>query len=209
METQNIQTPKSVYALISKVTKEIAKTGIAKSQKNQQQGYHFRGIDDVYNTLAKLISEVGLVILPRVTSREVVERMTAKGNAVFYVCVYCDFDFVSSLDGSTHTIKTYGEAMDSGDKATNKAMSAAYKYAVMQAFCIPTIGDNDADATSHEVDVDINNLYKEYIGIYKNVIAIDPTLTKFHPDNWGAEPTAALYLRAIPVLKAKLNELKK
>jgi hypothetical protein len=41
--------------------------------------------------------------------------------------------------------------MDSADKATNKAMSAAYKYAAMQAFCIPTSGDNDADATSHEV----------------------------------------------------------
>jgi hypothetical protein len=45
----------------------------------------------------------------------------------------------------------YGEAMDSGDKATNKAMSAAYKYACMQAFSIPTEGDNDADAHTHEV----------------------------------------------------------
>ena len=41
--------------------------------------------------------------------------------------------------------------MDSGDKATNKAMSAAYKYAALQTFCIPTEGDNDADATTHEV----------------------------------------------------------
>src|SRR5690606_19364534 len=44
-----------------------------------------------------------------------------------------------------------GEAMDSADKATNKAMSAAYKYAAFQTFCIPTEGDNDADATTHEV----------------------------------------------------------
>ena len=50
-----------------------------------------------------------------------------------------------------HTIRTYGEAMDSADKATNKAMSAAYKYAAIQAFCIPTEGDNDADATTHDV----------------------------------------------------------
>ena len=47
--------------------------------------------------------------------------------------------------------KVFGEAMDSGDKATNKAMSAAYKYAAFQAFCIPTEGDNDADKTTHEV----------------------------------------------------------
>jgi hypothetical protein len=55
------------------------------------------------------------------------------------------------MDGSKHVVKTCGEAMDSADKATNKAMSAAYKYALFQAFCIPTEGDNDADATTQEV----------------------------------------------------------
>jgi hypothetical protein len=49
-----------------------------------------------------------------------------------------------------HTARTFGEAMDSGDKATNKAMSAAYKYVTFQTFCIPTEGDNDADLTTHE-----------------------------------------------------------
>jgi hypothetical protein len=89
--------------------------------------------------------------LPRVTSREVVERTNAKGTALFYVTVGAEFDFVCAEDGSKHTVVTYGEAMDSGDKATNKAMSAAYKYACMQAFSIPTEGDNDADSTTHEV----------------------------------------------------------
>ena len=63
-----------------------------------------------------------------------------------YVTVDAEFDFVSALDGSKHTVRTFGEAMDSADKATNKAMSAAYKYAAFQAFAIPTEGDNDADA---------------------------------------------------------------
>jgi hypothetical protein len=70
---------------------------------------------------------------------------------LFYVTVEAEFDFVSSQDGSKHTVKTYGEAMDSGDKATNKAMSAAYKYAAFQTFCIPTEGDNDADAHTHVI----------------------------------------------------------
>ena len=60
-------------------------------------------------------------------------------------------NFVSTLDGSRHDATIYGEAMDSADKATNKAMSAAYKYAVLLTFCIPTEGDNDADAKTHEV----------------------------------------------------------
>jgi hypothetical protein len=65
--------------------------------------------------------------------------------------VEAEFDFVSAEDGSKHTVRTFGEAMDRGDKATNKAMSAAYKYAAFQAFAIPTEGDNDADASTHEV----------------------------------------------------------
>jgi hypothetical protein len=68
---------------------------------------------------------------------------------LFYVTVDVEFDFVSAEDGTKHTVKTFGEAMDSGDKATNKAMSAAYKYACFQAFSIPTESDNDADAHTH------------------------------------------------------------
>jgi hypothetical protein len=140
-----------VYQAIAAVAAKMSSVGIGKDRRNQQQGYNFRGIDDVYNALGPVMAGAGLVILPRVLSREVVERQTAKGGALFYVTVEVEFDFVAAADGSKHTVKTFGEAMDSADKATNKAMSAAYKYAAMQAFCIPTEGDNDADATTHEV----------------------------------------------------------
>lgn len=142
-----------VYLAISKVAAKLAKDGISKDRKNDQQGYKFRGIDDVYNALAPYLAEEGLCILPSVLERQVVERTNAKGTVLFYVTVRVEFSFVCAEDGSCHKVTTYGEAMDSGDKATNKAMSAAYKYAAMQAFCIPTEGDNDADATTHEVKV--------------------------------------------------------
>lgn len=138
-----------VYIAIANVMARLAKEGISKSRKNVQQGYQFRGIDDVYNTLASLLAEYKLVILPRVLHREVTERQTAKGGVLFYVVLDMEFDFVSAEDGTKHTIRTCGEAMDSADKATNKAMSAAYKYACLQTFCIPTEGDNDADYTTH------------------------------------------------------------
>jgi hypothetical protein len=140
-----------VYKAIANVSAKLAKEGIGKDRSNQAQGYKFRGIDDVYNALAPILAAEGLCILPTVTERVVVERTNAKGTALFYVTVKVDFAFVCAEDGSSHTVTTYGEAMDSGDKATNKAMSAAYKYAAMQAFCIPTEGDNDADAQTHEV----------------------------------------------------------
>jgi ERF superfamily len=136
----------NVYALIAAVSADVAKTGIEKNRKNEQQGYKFRGVDDVYNVLAPVLARHGLVILPRMLSRECVERQTQRGNALFYITVEAEFDFVSAHDGSRHTARTYGEAMDSGDKGTNKAMSAAYKYVTFQTFCIPTEGDHDADA---------------------------------------------------------------
>lgn len=141
----------SVYRAINAVQAALAKTGLAKDSRNTQQGYSFRGIDAVYNAVSPLLAEHGLCILPRVLARECVERQSNKGSALFYVTLEVEFDFVCSEDGSRHTIKTFGEAMDSADKATNKAMSAAYKYAVIQAFGIPTEGDNDADAHTHEV----------------------------------------------------------
>lgn len=139
-----------VYQAINAVQADLARDGITKVRRNQQQGYNFRGIDDVYNALAPLLAKHKLCILPRILSREVVERQTMKGNALFYVTVEAEFDFVASEDGSKHVVRTYGEAMDSADKATNKAMSAAYKYAAFQAFAIPTEGDNDADGTAHD-----------------------------------------------------------
>jgi len=140
-----------VYEKIAAVQADLAKTGIAKSRRNSGQGYDFRGIDEVYAALSPLLAAHGLCILPRMISRECVERQTAKGGALFNVTVEAEFDFVAAEDGSIHVVKTFGEAMDSADKATNKAMSAAYKYAALMAFAIPTEGDNDADAVTHEV----------------------------------------------------------
>lgn len=146
-----MSTTPHVYTAITEVMAKLTKDGISKARKNTQQGYSFRGIDDVYNALAPFLSESKLLILPRVLSRQVTERVTQKGGVLFYVVLDVEFDLVSAIDGSKHTVKVSGEAMDSGDKATNKAMSAAYKYACMEVFCIPTEGDNDADSTTHEI----------------------------------------------------------
>ncbi|MBD9984555.1 ERF family protein [Citrobacter portucalensis] len=143
---------KKVYAAISAVARDMAEVGISKDRENRQQGFSFRGIDQVYNALAPMLAKHGLVILPRITERTVTERVTQKGGVLFYVVVKAEFDFVATEDGSMHTIVTYGEAMDSGDKATNKAMSIAYKYAAFQTFCIPTEQTAiDADAEVHHI----------------------------------------------------------
>lgn len=141
----------AVYKAIAAVQGELAAKGISKDSENSFDNYKFRGIDAVYNALSPLLSKHGLCVLPRIIERDLQERVSRKGEPMFYVTVTAEFDFVSSEDGSCHTVRTYGEAMDRSDKATNKAMSAAYKYAAFMAFAIPTEGDNDADATTPEL----------------------------------------------------------
>ena len=141
-----------VYKAINAVQAALAKIGISKDGVNNQgTGYRFRGIDQVFNTLAPLLAEHGLCILPRVIKSEQTERTSSAGKLLIYSYVTMEFDLVASGDGSKHTVCTVGEAFDSGDKSMNKAMSAAYKYAAFQTFSIPTEGDNDADGSTHEV----------------------------------------------------------
>ncbi len=148
---------KNVYQLIAEVASDISAHGIAKNRRNSQgSGFNFRGIDDVQNALSPLLARHKLVILPRVIGRTCEERLSKSGGNLFYTTVEVEYDFVSAEDGSKHTIKMYGEAMDSGDKSTNKAMSAAYKYAAIQAFCIPVEGDPDHE--SHQVEAKKPNL---------------------------------------------------
>lgn len=151
-----------VYQAISNVANEIIiNGGIAKEKPVKEKGktvtygtpdYAFRSIDQVYNALSPALVKHKLIILPRMIDRQVTERISSNGKTLFYVVVSGEFDFISTDDGSKVTIKTFGEAMDSGDKATNKAMSVAYKYAAFQAFCIPTEETTqDADKETHEV----------------------------------------------------------
>ena len=140
-----------VYQAINAVQKALSGTGLSKDRMASGfgAGYAFRGIDDLYNALSPLLAEHGLVIIPRCVERHESQRMSGP-KTLYFVVVKMEFDFISSEDGTKHTACTFGEAMDSGDKATNKAMSIAYKYACFQTFAIPTEGDNDPDATIHE-----------------------------------------------------------
>ena len=150
------QTPK-VYEAIRNVMHDVGVMGISKDRKNAQQGYSFRGIDDIYNALNGILSKNNLVILPRAISRNQEERQSKSGGAMFYTSIEMEFKIVCSLDGSSDLITTFGEAMDSADKSSNKAQAAAYKYAAMMLFCIPTEGDNDADSATPIVTANANN----------------------------------------------------
>lgn len=141
----------SVFLAINRVQDELSKIGIAKGQKNQQQRYNFRGIDDVLNSLAPLLAKHKLVILPEVTAREEIERKSKAGGTLIFTTLNVTYKFISVDDGSEASISVVGQANDSADKSVNKALSAAYKYGMIQAFCIPIEGMDDSDGVTLDI----------------------------------------------------------
>ena len=137
-----------VYRAISAITAALANRGVAKDRINFDDGYAYRGIDEVALRLAPLLAEHKLCILPRVLKRTQGERIDPAGESLIHVTVRVAFDLVSVEDGSLHTIEAVGEALDHSDKASAKAMTSAYTHAVLHAFCIPVSGREDADRCS-------------------------------------------------------------
>lgn len=123
---------------------------IAKGRKNASQGYQFRGIDDMYNALNKHFAEEWVFAVGEIIDSSREERATKSGWVLTYTTLDIRYTFCAT-DGSFVQTTTRGEAMDSGDKASNKAMSTAYKYALMQIFCIPTEEEKDTEYHSPEI----------------------------------------------------------
>lgn len=122
---------------------------ISKGRKNQQQGFMFRGIDDVMNELHSLFAKHSVIILPRYELIEQQALATKSGGFMYRSKIKAVIKFVT-IDGSSVESETIGEAMDSADKGLNKAESIALKYALLQMFLIPTEEDKDPDATTPE-----------------------------------------------------------
>ena len=137
-----METP-MIYSIISEITGEIG--AITKNKRNTQQGFNYRGIDDVMNALNPLFAKHKVFCVPEVLDRTREERTTQKGGNLLYSTLTIKYTFYAT-DGSSVSAVVVGEGMDSGDKATNKAMAVAMKYAMFQVFCIPTEEMTDPDA---------------------------------------------------------------
>lgn len=137
----------NIYESITKIMEEIP--AIGKDQTNKTQGFKYRGIDDVMNTLQPLLSKNKVFIVPQILEQTREERTTNKGGNLIYSICKIKYIFYAE-DGSYIEAVTVGEGMDSGDKATNKAMATAMKYALFQVFCIPTEEMKDPDGETPE-----------------------------------------------------------
>ena len=137
-----------IYKRMISILKDVEY--IKKDKVNTGQNYKFRGIDDMYNALHELFAKHEVFICSDVLELTREERQTQKGGNLIYALLKIKFTF-HTMDGSSVESIMIGEAMDSGDKSSNKAMSTALKYALMQAFLIPTEELKDSDNNTYEV----------------------------------------------------------
>lgn len=137
-----------IYSRMVLVMRDLE--AIGKDKKNEQQGFKYRGIDDLYNAVHPILSKHGVFMTAEIVSKTREERINKHGTVLAFTCLRMRYRFVAE-DGSEVCTEAEGEGMDSGDKSSNKAMAVAHKYALLQAFCIPTQDLDDPDAQMHEV----------------------------------------------------------
>ncbi len=137
----------NIFESITAIMQEIP--AIGKEKKNQQQGFKYRGIDDVMNALQPILSKHKVFVVPEVIDQSREDRVTNKGGTLLYSMLKVRYTFYAE-DGTSVSAVVIGEGMDSGDKASNKAMAIAMKYAFFQVFCIPTEEMKDTDAETPE-----------------------------------------------------------
>lgn len=136
-----------IYEAIANVMDDIGAVG---KNKKSQQGYMFRGIDDVMNALNPALIKHKVFIVPEILEQTREERQSNKGGTLIFSICKIKYSFYT-VDGSHVECVVVGEGMDTGDKATNKAMAIAFKYACFQVFCIPTEEMAEPDKENHEI----------------------------------------------------------
>ena len=133
---------------LTKIKEELARIGIAKDQENER--FMFRSIDAMYNVLGPLFAKYGVHTIPVVEERTQEVFETAKGTKMFHVVLRVQYHLYTADPDTGRKDEmispvVYGEALDTSDKATHKAMTQAYKYMLIQVLCIPLEAQADSD----------------------------------------------------------------
>ena len=193
----------NIYQTINKIMEEVP--AIGKNKKNAKQGYSFRGIDDVMNKLQPLFAKYKLFIVPELLEQNREERKTSTGGSLLYSICKMKYIFYAE-DGSNVEAVVVGEGMDSGDKASNKAMAVALKYALFQVFCIPTEEMKDPDKEKQPSSISPEEEIKLLADMEELIISTGTDRQKFYEyfkvkDN--TEMTPHQLRQAIEILKKK------
>ncbi len=143
-----------IYQLIPDAMSDIGAVGKDKLKESPSGSYRYRSLDATMSALKPILTKHRIFTVPEVTEQTREMKESYKGAKLNYSILKVRYRFYAP-DGSYVEVTTIGEGMDSSDKASNKAMSAAYKYALCQLFCIPTedlLDDGDAEDPMEQGD---------------------------------------------------------
>jgi hypothetical protein len=139
-----MSTAREVITEVMGAVRAVGKDGV-----NAHQNFKFRGIDAVVNAIGPALREAGGFIVPTVTHSTHEVAQSAKGGVLNTVRLQVDYA-VYGQEGGPVTGSVSAEAFDSGDKATAKCMSVAYRTFMLQLFCLPT-DEPDPDASTYKL----------------------------------------------------------
>lgn len=142
----------SIVQLLVEILGELPSIGKEGTAPEGMGGYSFRKIDDILNEANPLLAKKGVLPVPTVLKRVGEERQTRNGTALYVVHLKVRYRFYGAPRGDYLDAVVWGEGMDNFDKATNKAMTTAFKNALIQVFAIAT-GEPDPDSGEHEETV--------------------------------------------------------
>ncbi len=119
---------------------------------------------------------------------------------------------VSHIDGHTEKTSMSSAPDPSGSKnaiqARGSTITYLQRYTLIGGLGIST-ADVDNDGGSHAPEKSIDELHKDFIEVYNQIIQLDATKSGLHPDNWKKEPSAKGYIRAIGEARKILFDLQK
>jgi hypothetical protein len=161
-----MSTAREVITEVMGAVRAVGKDGV-----NAHQNFKFRGIDAVVNAIGPALREAGGFIVPTVTHSTHEVAQSAKGGVLNTVRLQVDYA-VYGQEGDPVTGSVSAEAFDSGDKATAKCMSVAYRTFMLQLFCLPT-DEPDPDASTYKLGFEANQKTRDYIAEAKGLKDID------------------------------------
>ncbi len=139
--------PLSVYERVLAVLADMPAIEKDQQAPGNMGGYRFRGIEQITAALKPLLAKHGVFMVPTVITRETEARTTKSGGSLYVVDLLIRFTFHGPA-GDTFCAEVWGEGTDSGDKATQKAVTSAFKSMLGVTFCI---SDSETDAERHDV----------------------------------------------------------
>lgn len=177
LQAEPIPTGTGIYGALADVMSDVG--AVAKDSRNTQQNFNFRGVDAVVNAVSPALRKHRVMVLPQMRSVDYVMMPLSSGKSATVCRVVVAYRFVA-VDGSHIETVVAAEAFDMGDKATPKAMSVAFRTALLQALALPT-DDPDPDSMVYETAYDMQRSHRQGARVTEpppmTPLPIDPDLT--------------------------------